>query len=365
MSRVPGSLLSARLRQMDIAAALIVLLALLSVGCGADGSHTVGPSSPSSPPSSTPNHVHDMLALHGVPHTALVATHAGIYRTMDSGRTWSEVAGGRGQVMDGLMTHRLLQSPVDPSRLFVLGVPRTAGQSPATTAGVYTSADAGQTWQLAAPFSVFPGGSVFSLGAGPSAAGQVYAILSGIAQGRLVASDDFGRQWRSMPPVPTAEPTGVISVTTAHAHRLLLWSGLDGIFFSDNAGQQWQHSMGIQQGIDEVAAAGVLVYADGPAGVFISRDGGTTFHLATSQYPLYELSVCVADPNYAYAVSDTQLYVTMDGGQTWWPTATTKRPPVGLAADPVNPNVVYVGLSVPMEVDVTVDSGQHWIPTGL
>jgi photosystem II stability/assembly factor-like uncharacterized protein len=153
--------------------------------------------------------------------------------------------------------------------------------------------------------------------------------------------------------------------STAHAARLLLWSAVDGIFFSDDYGRTWRRAVGTQQGIDELAVAGMLVYADGPAGIFISRDSGTTFQPATAQYPLYDLSVCAGTPDHAYAVSDTQLYVTTDGGHTWRPTAATKRAPVGLAADPEHPNVVYVGLSLPMEVDVTTDSGQHWLPTGL
>jgi hypothetical protein len=249
VAQVPCALIKGRLRQSDIAAAILLLLvALLCIGCGTDASHSTH--STSGP---LPNHIHDLLALRGFPHTALVATHAGLFRTADGGRTWSEVAGGRGEVMDGLMTYQLTQSPVDPSRLYVLGVPGTPAQTPATTAGVYTSADAGKTWQLATSFAIFGSAAVYSLGAGPSAAGQVYAVLRTATQGSLVTSDDFGRHWRSMSTLPTAEPAAVMPVTsTAHAHRLVLWSALDGIFFTDDDAQSWQRSVAIVQGIDEL-----------------------------------------------------------------------------------------------------------------
>jgi hypothetical protein len=62
------------------------------------------------------NHLHDVLPLRGVVGTVLMATHLGLYRTTDRGRTWREVAGGHGQAMDGLMIFELAQSPLDPWR---------------------------------------------------------------------------------------------------------------------------------------------------------------------------------------------------------------------------------------------------------
>src|SRR5690242_8027120 len=98
------------------------------------------------------NHLHDLLPLRGTPGTVLLATHLGLYRTTNRGQTWREVAGGPGQAMDGLMIFKLAQSPVDPQRMYALASLRTSTPPPSTP-GVYTSADAGQTWHLAASFN--------------------------------------------------------------------------------------------------------------------------------------------------------------------------------------------------------------------
>ena len=54
---------------------------------------------------SAANHVHSLLVL---PNNVLVlATHYGLFRSSDAGKTWSTVAAGPQQVMDGLMTASL------------------------------------------------------------------------------------------------------------------------------------------------------------------------------------------------------------------------------------------------------------------
>src|SRR5579875_2518483 len=53
----------------------------------------------------TANHVHSLLALS--PHVLLLATHYGLFRSNDGGQHWQEVAGGRGQIMEDLMTYSL------------------------------------------------------------------------------------------------------------------------------------------------------------------------------------------------------------------------------------------------------------------
>ncbi len=42
-----------------------------------------------------------------------MATHYGLFRSSDDGATWQEVAGGKNQPMQGLMTYSLVVSPLD------------------------------------------------------------------------------------------------------------------------------------------------------------------------------------------------------------------------------------------------------------
>src|SRR5260370_5064812 len=94
--------------------------------------------------------------------------------------------------MDGLMLFKFAQSPVDAKRVYVLAVPRThrPGDARAAT-GLYSSADAGQTWHLAAPLSHFPPKTVYTIGAGSGTARHVYPLGTTLREHGLYASDDF------------------------------------------------------------------------------------------------------------------------------------------------------------------------------
>src|SRR2546430_14082198 len=64
------------------------------------------------------NHVHSMLAFPN--HVLVLATHYGLFRSENGGTTWTKVAAGDNQLMQGLMTYSLGYSPLNPQRLFVL-----------------------------------------------------------------------------------------------------------------------------------------------------------------------------------------------------------------------------------------------------
>src|SRR5579864_1493354 len=54
---------------------------------------------------SASNHVHSLLVLPN--NVEVLATHYGLFRSSDAGRTWSTVAAGPNQIMEGLMTASL------------------------------------------------------------------------------------------------------------------------------------------------------------------------------------------------------------------------------------------------------------------
>src|SRR5450755_658558 len=102
--------------------ALSICLCLLSA-CGSNGSANTQPSAnPTQAPvngfGTAANHVHSLLAL--PVHVLVLATHYGIFRSEDSGTTWTKVAAGPNQLMEGLMAYSLGVSPLNTQRLFVL-----------------------------------------------------------------------------------------------------------------------------------------------------------------------------------------------------------------------------------------------------
>jgi len=306
------------------------------------------------------NHMHDMLGLQHVSHTLLVATHIGLYRTTDFGQHFTTVAGDAGQSMDGLMLFKLAQSPVDAQRVYILAIPRTDNQAAARAVpGVYTSDNAGVTWTLATPASELPTKTIFTIGAGSASAGQVFTIIPALAEKGLYGTDDFGAHWHALPTLPDAHPTGVMG-DPHDAKRLFLWSGTSGFFISDDGGQTWKASIGVEGGINVVTATAGIVYALGDNGVYVSHDDGASFTLTFSDHPFSAIAVSPTQPTIAYARTGTGVFVTKDGGQTWQPTAPTSRRPDNLAIDETDPNTVYVSFSYPLGVEKTTDGGAHW-----
>src|SRR5260221_3705776 len=111
--------------------------------------------------------------------------------------------------MDGLMLFKLAQSTVGPQRVYVLAIKRTDNPAAArATTGIYTSADAGQNWQLATSLVAFPTQTVFTIATGTASAGQVFAIVPSLGDHGLYASDDAGGHWRALAPAATATLTG-------------------------------------------------------------------------------------------------------------------------------------------------------------
>src|SRR5258708_5504782 len=91
------------------------------------------------------NHTHSLVVLPDAQHTLVMATHYGIFRSVDQGKTWTKTAAGANQLMQGLMTSYLSYNPLDPQRLYVMTLPATYPH--AGILALYTSPDGGQTWQ--------------------------------------------------------------------------------------------------------------------------------------------------------------------------------------------------------------------------
>ncbi|MFI5272256.1 MAG: WD40/YVTN/BNR-like repeat-containing protein [Ktedonobacterales bacterium] len=334
-------------------ALLAALIGLLSA-CGGDataGSANYGGSL---------NHLHDLLVVRGAPHTVLLASHIGLYRTSNDGASWTEVAGGSGQAMDGLMLYKLAQSPVDAQRLYVLAIPRPDNPKAARAApGIYTSADAGRSWALASALTAFPASGVYSIGTGAASPGQVFAVIPSLGAAGLYASTDAGSHWHALPTLPTSDPSGVLG-DPGHAQHLYLWSVSGGLFTSADDGAHWTPAVGTSGGIFALSIAGRMIYASGGAGLYVSTDGGDTFHLTDAADTFSAVVAAPSAPTHAYALTGTTAFASMDGGATWRPTATTSRHPNVLGVDSASATTAYVGFSYPIGVALTTNSGTNW-----
>ena len=108
-------------------------------------------------------------------------------------------------------------------------------------------------------------------------------------------------------------------------------------------------------------------------GLWVSSDGGNIWRLTDANLPdmvYYDIDVCRANSNYVYAVSDSAVIKSVDGGLTWMPTALNATNYPGatgydIAACPSNPNLVLARWGT--NVYRTMDGGQTWtvVASGL
>jgi len=108
-------------------------------------------------------------------------------------------------------------------------------------------------------------------------------------------------------------------------------------------------------------------------GLWMSSDGGNVWQLTDANLPdlsYYDIDVCRANNNYVYAVSDSAVIKSTNGGLSWMPTALNATNFPGskgydIAVSPSNPNVVLARWGG--NVYRTVDGGQTWtiVASGL
>ncbi len=342
-------------RRVLLPLVLVGLIAILLAGCG--------DSSTSGAYGGSQNHLHDILALTGVPHTVLLATHIGLYRSSDGGHSWSDVAGGPGQPMDGLMIFKFAQSPVDAQRVYVLAVPRPDNPAAAKDMpGVYTSDDAGRTWSLAAAESSFPTKNIFTIGAGAASATQIFVIVPGLGDKGLLASDDAGKTWHQEPQLPITSPKGVQG-DPQHPRRILLWSVANGLYISEDAGATWSKASGITGGVSSLWEVGSMIYVNGDSGLSVSTDDAAHFATVNPNVTYNQIIAVASAPSHAWAITGTSVFTTADSGVTWKQVAATSAHPTLITADPDDPKTAYVGFSYPLGVALTNDGGTSWKQT--
>jgi photosystem II stability/assembly factor-like uncharacterized protein len=306
------------------------------------------------------NHIHAMLALPGKAGQVLLATHYGLFRTTDGGKTWQKVLGGPGQLAQGLMTQYLTASPANPERVYVEAItfpdlPKSSG-----VPGIYTSTDGGATWSLMTALSSLPSPSIYYMAAGAQSEKQLYIYMQGLRAQGLYETLDAGGHWQALGALPDTQSLGLL-VDPAKAGHLFVYSEA-GLFASDDNGAHWQAAPGIKDGISRALLNGAMIYASGDDGTFVSQDGGAHFTLTAQNLALQFMSSSPQTPNSVFGLSGSTLYLTTDGGQHWH---AVSIPPsrlffANLSVEPGNSQQVYLGNSYPVTIYASSDGGQHW-----
>lgn len=342
---------------------LLTGLAILLIACG--GGQNPPPTSESvNGFGDASNHVHSLVTLPDANHTLLLATHFGVFRSQDRGATWQETAAGSGQLMHNLMAYNLVYSPFDAQRLYLLT--QVAAVPYTSTIGLYTSADAGQTWKLAIASASLPTGSIFFVQAGNDNPSQVYIYLNQLGPEGLRVSMDNGQHFsQAGSSLPFGNVLGLLVVPDKPGH--LIAYGNDGAAITTDSGKHWKTVSGIQGSLFEMTTPGpnAPIYARGDAGIYVSHDQGKSFSLVYTQHSFASLTASPQQPDVLYGKTGQNIYQSTDGGKNWSQLPVmqiSQKSLTGdvLTADPTNANQVYLAISYPVVTYHFQSSGQTW-----
>lgn len=265
-------------------------------------------------------------------------------------------APGTGAALSSLNTpdfHSLAISPQDPSLLLY-----------GHHGGVLRSTDGGRTWNK----TNLTDETDDAMGMGFSSSDGREMFAAG--HDTFFRSGDAGANWEDLR--PDLPGTDIHGMTTApdRPGRIYAHVVRYGLYRSDDGGERWSKANTTELPGDVMALSagpGGRLYAAAPSrGVLRSDDGGTTFRRMGNIGGAVAIAASGSDPDAVYVGTQSGLFSSTDGGETWTP-----RPlPIdgGVMVSAVNPTdaldvvVVVVDDSSTGHVFRSADGGQNWGP---
>jgi photosystem II stability/assembly factor-like uncharacterized protein len=310
-----------------------------------------------------------MLAVHPVtPTIAYAGVEFGrLYKTTDGGTTWS-------QIMDwgGGWWSILAIDPHAPDRVYASGWH--------TDHFFARSLDGGQHWEM---MTLEPGSlSANDIAFHPTISGTLYVSAPGV-----YSSTNAGATWNKVPIPDTASEGWSLLLHPQTGLPMYIGHNGRGVLYSDNGGADWQVRSDGLAGLrpHEIATSPadphyIYVGADEAGGV-VSNNGGSSWLTAEAEGLDRGISVAVHPytPTIAYLGARRAVYKTTDGGQTWTRHELTGLPDNNemrmhaIAIDQNNPAVMYAG---PGTWDFaggpeygwlyrSLDAGETWNPLAI
>ena len=297
------------------------------------------------------------------PGTAYAGSTDAVYRSENGGHTWQRVSGGRdGWGPPGVRAGFPIDfqvDPRDPNRIFANNY----------GGGNFLSVDGGHSWTIAS--KGYTGAQVRDVAVGPTDASRVFAA----ARSGIFVSTNGGDEWAglSYPPAASLE-WYVVAIDPTNAQHVLAANNWNGVILkSHDGGYTWRpvslrpgkpiswraiayapsDPATVYAGTSAFFSAGTFDDRMAASGIYVSHDGGATWHQANDAHSndanVTALAVSSDDPHVVYAATGNRgLLKSSDGGESWRainqglrgsPTA------LSVAVNPADPRIVYAGLS--------------------
>ncbi|MHC4626776.1 MAG: WD40/YVTN/BNR-like repeat-containing protein, partial [Planctomycetota bacterium] len=238
--------------------------------------------------------------------------------------------------------------------------------------GNFLTVDGGQTWTVAS--KGYTGAQVRAIAVDPADPARVYAA----ARSGLFTSADAGDTWmglnrRDFPSAFTLE-WNAVAVDPSNPQRLLAANNWDPIILRSNdrgntlraVGERLPEGMGwrdiafapsdpltVYAGSSAYFSAGTFDDRMPAAGIFVSRDGGQTWARANNALSetasVIDIAVSGGDPRAVYAATgNAGLLKSSDGGARWTAMnlgVSASMPVLSVAVSPLYPDIVCAGLA--------------------
>jgi photosystem II stability/assembly factor-like uncharacterized protein len=286
------------------------------------------------------------------------AVNGGVWKTDDSGRTWTPIFDEQPTQATGAIAVALS----DPNIIYVSSGEGLARPDLAVGDGIYKSTDAGKTWTH---LSGLRGGQgIPSLAVDPHDPNRVFAAVLGHPYGPnaergIFLSTDGGQNWQKV--LSKDENVGGSDVEIDPSNPNVVYAAL------------WELRLGPWEDANQ--------YSGSEGGLFKSTDGGKTWHPLTNGLPKtivqVNLTIAPSQSSRLYASvagargetgmgSEVGIYRSDDGGENWQRITTDPRPAGRIGGgdlsmprvDPKNPDIVYSTSTVTMK---STDGGKTWM----